>query len=43
MESVTFGQLAGLALVLVAATPVLTFGFGAWVVVMLTRDDAPGE
>ncbi len=43
MESVTFGQLAGLSLLIIAATPVLACGVGAWLVVMLTRDDHTGE
>jgi hypothetical protein len=38
MESVTFGQLAGVALILVAATPIAAFVVGAWCVRLLTRD-----
>jgi hypothetical protein len=39
MDSVTFAQLAGVALILAAATPIAGFVVGAWCVRLLTRDD----
>ncbi len=43
MESVTFDQLAGLALVIAAVTPALAFVLGTYLVVALRRDDHTGE